>query len=316
MNKNKEYFETSMAVVMIIIVILAIIFNFLVLIGLTRRYHEKRLRDYVLLSMSISDSIRILFSGTLEITGLLRHQIYYNHTACKATAFITEFLEFVAMGHLLLLVIDRYLCICKSDVALKLYASSLYCCVYIISIYFYACTWAVLPFLGLGEYGTQSGGVQCGLLTLSNEKSKINICLILVFVFIIPVIVMLFCVNKILRKIQRMNKVTTKRVSTVRAPTLAIQDKHQARFIIAIYLIFTISWLPYYITLAEEIFQGNSNEYAEVTTICMGHSTAFTLPMLHIFFYTELRKTLKQLALSIYHYRCNRQIHPQRNLST
>ena len=174
MDKNKEYFETSMAVVMIIIVILAIILNFLFLIGLTRRYHERRLRDYVLLSMSISDSIRILFSGTLEITGLLRHQIYYNHTACKATAFITEFLEFVAMGHLLLLVIDRYLCICKSDVALKLYGSSIYCCVYIISIYFYSCTWAVLPFFGLGEYGTQSGGVQCGLLTLSNEKSNIH----------------------------------------------------------------------------------------------------------------------------------------------
>lgn len=298
LTESKQDFETGIAVVFIFIVFFSIVFNVLVISALLLPKYKLRFRDKLIVSMSFCDLTRIVITGPLEIRGLLNHRFGENGEVCKVISFFMYFCEYSSIAHLTLLVIDRYICTCQPHVALKIYMNHSIIYIEIVGAYCFGLFWALLPIMGLGRYGFQIPLVQCGLEPLHDVKTKAYITLILVCVNILSLVVAFTCIYKIWKKIKQTDQEITEFNGSAQAKemlTYIQQDKQQLNMVLGLTFMFVCTWLVYDVGLFEEIYTTNArNEYLEVSTTCIGQSSAVIAPILCMLFYNEIRVTLKR----------------------
>lgn len=261
-------------------------------------FHQRRYRDYVLISLCLADLVRILFSGSEEFKGLSNHGKVFkdNNSECQAVALVAEVFEIVSICHTLLLVLDRYLCACEPRMALKMYGQRRYVFASIFNVYFYAIFWSVLPLFGLGQYGLQANKVQCGLRTTKVQATdKVYITLLLIVIFVIPLVFILFFVYKISTKIKEKSALQKNFPNQNELLSYIKQDTDHIKLVAAVTVVFLLTWLPYDITLAKEIYTEKVSEasiYAELVTGFLAHSSALLMALMYILFYKDLQDTI------------------------
>ncbi|XP_057316762.1 parapinopsin-like [Hydractinia symbiolongicarpus] len=305
-----EEFETAMLIVIVVLIVFATIFNLFIITALTRSYHRRKYRDYILISAAFCDLTRILLVGSLEVRGLADQELSHGRVACILEAFFMRFFEFSSICHIFALAIDRYLCSIKQNYALVLYTKTLYIPLSLLLIYGYAFLWSVLPVFGLGRYDKQSGNIQCGLVPYKNSLGKIYMTLVLTFVFVLPISIICITALKIMKHIRTnfnsrvscASRASTKSISQVDYIT---EDIVQVRLVIATTITFVLTWLPYDLTLAHEIYTGESaNEYVEVTMTVIGQTSALIMPLIYIVLYKDLRRTIRTMRNNVNSFFC------------
>lgn len=297
-TQAKQDFETAVAIIFIFIVLSSVILNLLVIIALLRPNHMKRLRDKIIISMSFCDLTRIILTGPLEIRGLLSHRFNENGHTCKVFSFFMYFCEYTSIAHLLLIILDRYMCTCKPNIALQMYLDANTFYKEVAAAYSFGLFWAMLPVFGLGTYGFQIRHVQCGLVPLHDVRTKIYITFILVCVNIFSLVIAVACIYKIWKKLKLVEQKTTiRRISQEQEMSNYIaQDKNQLKMVLGLTIMFACTWFVYDVALFQEIYSSNArNEYLEVTTTCIGQSSAMIAPILCLCFYKEVQLAVKQL---------------------
>lgn len=296
-------FENAMGAVIIFIIVTSAIPNILIIVALSRNYHQRKYRDYVLLSACSCDLIRMLISGSLIANGLLKHRFESSYEICVLEACSIRFFEFSSICHIIVLALDRYLCSMKQKYALELYLRKSYVPLSLCSIYLYAFAWALLPVLGLGKYGLQGGNVKCGLISSEDGYSKIYMGLVLLLMYLFPTAFATFVAAKIIKRVKS-NKISctskTSRVTAISGEfAFVTEDKEQSFLVLATTITFVITWLPYDLSLTGEIFsESTANEYVEVTTTVIGQFSALIMPLVYLIFYKDLRRTVKKMTLN------------------
>ncbi|XP_066930007.1 melanopsin-A-like [Clytia hemisphaerica] len=227
--------------------------NLICLFGLTRKYHKRRFRDHFFISMAICDLLRISLTGPMEIRGLLQQGVTDDEDLCIGISFLLYMFEFASISHLLLLVLDRYICTCKPTLALKLYLkpTTIYQAIGI--SYLYRQFWAVLPLLGLGKYGFQIERLQCGLKPLHDSQSKIYIALLLLIGYLVPIGASIVCFDKVWKETYSVvepsvsvNQREPKHKTDLRK--YFSNDRKQLQLILALILTFIFTWFVYDLT--------------------------------------------------------------------
>ena len=291
-------FDIVLSYFYLCLMIISSLVNISLLLVLISPFHQRRYRDYVLISLCLADLVRILFSGSEEFKGLSNHgKVFKDHNSeCQAVALVAEVFEIVSICHMLLLVLDRYLCACQPRVALKMYGRRRYVFASIFNVYFYAIFWSVLPFFGLGQYGLQANMVQCGLRTTNVQATdKIYITLLLIAIFVIPLVFIILFAYKISTKIKEKSILQKNFPNQNEILCYIKQDADQIKLIVAVTVVFLLTWLPYDIILAKEIYTEEVSEssiYAELVTGFLGHSSALLMPLTYILFYKDLQDTI------------------------
>ena len=216
-------FEEVFAVLFIISMLVSITINSLCLLGMTRRYHRRRFRDYLFISLTICDILRVVFTTPFEVRGLLNHSLSGEEFICKPISFFFYMLEFTSISHILLVVVDRYICLCRPTQALNLYLKPKRIYQAILLSYLNGCFWAFLPLVGVGSYGFQIHEIQCGLKPLHDIQSKVYICLVLILANGVPITISCVCVFLIKKKVNTKigkvgvnnnNKIKNNKIST------------------------------------------------------------------------------------------------------
>ena len=204
----------------IISMLVSITINSLCLLGMTRRYHRRRFRDYLFISLTICDILRVVFTTPFEVRGLLNHSLSGEEFICKPISFFFYMLEFTSISHILLVVVDRYICLCRPTQALNLYLKPKRIYQAILLSYLNGCFWAFLPLVGVGSYGFQIHEIQCGLKPLHDIQSKVYICLVLILANGVPITISCVCVFLIKKKVNTKigvnnnNKIKNNKIST------------------------------------------------------------------------------------------------------
>lgn len=296
-DETKQDFETGIAVAFIVIVVSAVVLNTMVIFALLNPIHKRRLRDKLILSMSCCDLVRIVITGPLEIRGLLNHRFDEEGNICKVLSFSMYFCEYSSVAHLTLIVLDRYICTTKPYLALKLYLDPNTAIKQLVFAYSFGLFWAILPLVGVGRYGFQIPYVQCGLEPLHNTATKTYITLILICVITLSLLIAFICIHKIWKKLKSLDNNMTE-VQTNQAQEMMNyikEDKKQLQMVLSLTIMFACTWLVYDVGLFEEIYTTNErNEYLEVTTTCIGQSSAMIAPLLCLCFYKNIRVTLRR----------------------
>ncbi|XP_066913485.1 melanopsin-A-like [Clytia hemisphaerica] len=295
MNKTLANFSEVFAALYIFLMIASITGNLVCLFGLTRKYHKRRFRDHFFISMVICDLLRISLTGPMEIRGLMQQQVT-DESFCIGFSFIMSLFEFTSISHLLLVVMDRYICVCKPTLALKLYLQPTTIYKAILLSYLYGLFWSVLPLFGLGEFGFQIGELQCGLKPKHDIASKVYILLVLLIAYIVPVGITIWCFFHVWKRTKTNNNgvVTVSDESQDQKDLRKYfsSDRKQFQLILALILTFIFTWFVYDLTMFEEIYIAQeANAYAEIVTTFIGQSSALITPLAILAFYTDLQKT-------------------------
>ena len=297
-----DRFEEKFAAFYIALLVFAVFLNGVCLIGLTRKHHKRRFRDHLFISMSICDLLRICLTAPMEIRGLLQHSLVGEESACRPIAFFMYMFEFTSISHLFLIVGDRYICTCKPTLALELYLN--HSTIYKAMAYSYSIGvfWAVLPLIGIGQYGFQIHNIQCGLKPLHDAKSKVYITFLLIFLYLIPFSVALFCYYKVWKKTKSQAAdivtVDNNNEDGKELYEYFVKDHKQLKLILALLLTFVFTWFLYDVTMFEEIYvDGEANAYLEIVSTFIGQSSAVIVPLVMLCLYTDLRKSLARMVI-------------------
>ena len=247
--------------------------------------------------MVICDLLRISLTGPMEIRGLMRQGVTEDEDLCIGISFLLYMFEFASICHLLLIVLDRYICTCKPTLALKLYLKPTTIYQAIVVSYLYGQFWAVLPLLGLGKYGFQIEQLQCGLKPLHDAQSKIYIALLLLIGYLVPIGATIICFSKVWKETYSavkpsasVNQREPKHKKDLRQ--YFSRDRKQMHLILALILTFIFTWFVYDLTMFEEIYIAQeANAYAEIVTTFIGQSSALITPLVILTFNSDLHKT-------------------------
>ena len=327
-------FEEAFAVFFILSMMFSITINSLCLLGMTRRYHRRRFRDYLFISLTICDLFRVVFTTPFEVRGLFNHSLTGEEFVCKPISFFFYMLEFTSISHILLVVIDRYICMCRPTQALTLYLKPERIYQAISLSYLNGCFWALLPLVGLGTYGFQIHEIQCGLKPLHDVQSKVYICLVLVLANGVPITISCVCLLQIKRKVDaqignrnnnnkyKNNKISiattnnnnnnnngnsnennnnkrNRKESKGRKDLLMYfaKDQKQVQMILALILTFVMTWFVYDVILFEEIFFADEpNPYLEVVSNFVAHSSALFTPLIIFYYNPDLQHTFYRMV--------------------
>jgi len=298
-------FEEKFSAFYITLLILSVFFNGTCLLGLTRKHHQRRFRDHLFISMAICDLLRICLTAPMEIRGLLQHSLEGEENACKPIAFFMYMFEFTSISHLFMIVIDRYICTCKPTLALKLYLDRSTIFKAIAYSYIFGIIWALLPLIGVGQYGFQIHNIQCGLKPLHDVQSKVYITLVLLFIYVIPFSIALFCFYKVWKKTKSQSAdivtLDNNNHSNSERKELYdyfIKDQKQLKLILALLLTFVFTWFLYDLTLFEEIYVDKpADPYLEIISTFIGQSSAVAVPLVILCLYSDLRQTLARMVM-------------------
>lgn len=332
MESILEEFKKTFAVLFVVLMFLSIVVNVVCLMGLTRSYHKRRFRDYLFVSLNVCDILRVSLSTPLEVRGLLKHSSVETDEEhlCKPISFFIYMLEFTSIAHILIIVIDRYVCVCQPTIALKIYLKRNRIYQAILLTYVNGFFWAVLPLLGLGSYGFQIDEIQCGLKALHDTNTKVYISLVLVLANGLPIMSSFACLFRIKKKFnqtsanirvskksttietdENMNGETSNNRGQKELLRYFSQDQRQFQMVLTLILVFIVTWFLYDVILFEEIFFADKpNVYLEILSNFVAHSSALVNPIIILYFCSDLRITLLKIK-GLYVRRRRREIENQ-----
>ena len=288
--------------------------NALCLFGMSRSYHKRRFRDYLLISLTVCDILRVSFTTPFEVRGLLNRSLSGEENVCKPISFFMYMLEFTSIAHVTVMVLDRYICMCRPTQALNIYLKPKRIGQAILLSYLNGCFWAFLPLIGLGSYGFQIHEIQCGLKPLHDIKSKAYISLVLFLANGLPITISFACLLQIKKKLNanidsvgisnnnNNNNISNSNSSLERKDRKDLliyfaKDRKQVQMILALIVSFIMTWFVYHTILFKEMFFADQpNVYLGVVSNFIAHSSALVTPIIILYFNPDLQRTLVRIA--------------------
>nr|XP_054762981.1 rhodopsin, G0-coupled-like [Lytechinus pictus] len=211
---------------------------------------RKRSVNILLMNMAISDlGVSIAGYPLTTISGY-RGKWLFADIGCQFNGFCVYTLSCSTISSHAIVAIYRYIYIVKPNLRPRL--STWNSCLCLFGIWTFSLFWTVAPFFGWSSYTYEPFGTSCSINWFGNtlgDKSYMIACT--VFVFILPIAIMLYCYIKVAKKIKGINPLRAEErdmgvvvFGKLRKHEAKI-DSHVTKICFMMMASFIVVWTPY-----------------------------------------------------------------------
>ena len=285
---------------LLVIIVLSLILNGVTNLALIKKWNKLGTLDIILFTLTVSDFLQALIGYPLEIGSTLQGDTI----ECTIAAFSTSTLALISISLLTSLSAVRMVSICypmESWPWMQRKRNGIYIAVPSV---LYGFLWGVFPLIGWSKYAPELGYNQRCTINLNDKDFNTTsylYCLV-IFCYMLPISIMMFCFFKIRIEMQKIFKKRLKRRCSTDTRTKPSIERNTSHLVLIMVLVFLFCWTPYAIlVLFVSINKKISKAYADCAAM-LGKSSTIYDPIIYFIVYKRYRKYAKQLFCKKHQY--------------
>ncbi|XP_071328349.1 opsin 6, group member a [Trachinotus anak] len=284
--------ETIIGVYLLLLGWLSWFGNSIVLFVLYRQRATLQPSDYLTFNLAVSDASISVFGysrGIIEIFNVFQDSGYLISSiwTCQVDGFFTLVFGLSSINTLTVISITRYIKGCHPSRARHISRTSVSVC--LLLIWITAGFWSGAPLLGWGSY-TDRGYGTCEIDWAKANYSSVYrsyIISILIFCFLIPVLIMLFCYVSIINTVKRGNALSAEGDLTDRQRKI---ERDVTIVSIVICTAFILAWSPYAVVSMWSAWGFHVPNLTSIFTRLFAKSASFYNPLIYFGLSSKFRK--------------------------
>ncbi|XP_031561749.1 muscarinic acetylcholine receptor M3-like [Actinia tenebrosa] len=233
--------ETS---ILLLIGLIAIGGNLLVVISIYRNPSLRTITNYFVLSLSVTDILYPVLGLTLTIAWSIKSRFAFGHNMCFMQALISISLNLISAATIVLMAVNRYVCVCKPQYYKKIYNIKT-CLIMIGSVWIATFTLPILlvaKSFWVVEFIPEK--ILCGYF-YNNKDIVVSVTTntILSIALVIPVVIIIYCYYKVFQKI-RQHKKNIAPASNPSSLRTSVQEIRVTWTMFAVLVGYCLAWSP------------------------------------------------------------------------
>ncbi|XP_043110643.1 melanopsin-A [Puntigrus tetrazona] len=237
--------------------------NFLVIYAFSRSRTLRTPANLFIINLAITDFLMCATQAPIFFTTSMHKRWIFGEKGCELYAFCGALFGICSMITLMVIAVDRYFVITRPLASIGVLSQKRALLILLIA-WAYSLGWSLPPFFGWSAYVPEGLLTSCTWDYMTFTPSvRAYTMLLFIFVFFIPLIVIIYCYFFIFRSIRSTNEAVgkingdNKRDSMKRFQRLKNEWK-MAKIALIVILMYVISWSPYS-TVALTAFAGYSD---------------------------------------------------------
>ncbi|KAF7200399.1 melanopsin-A [Nothobranchius furzeri] len=289
------------AVFVFVIGALGVAGNALVMFAFFSNKKLRKLPNYFIINLAISDFLMAFTQSPVFFINSLYKEWMFGEMGCKIYAFCGALFGISSMINLLAISIERYLVISRPLQTIH-WSSKKRTTFAIFLVWLYSLVWSLAPLVGWSSYIPEGLMTSCTWdyvsYTAANRSYTMMLC---VFVFFIPLGIILFCYLKMFLSIRKTSRELERLGTQVRKSTLIRQKSIRSEWKLAkiafvVIVVYVLSWSPYAcVTLIS--WSGHSNilsPYSKSVPAVIAKASTIYNPIIYAIIHDKYRMTLAE----------------------
>ncbi|KAM5276718.1 melatonin receptor type 1A [Hipposideros larvatus] len=230
-----SWLASTLAFILIFTIVVDIVGNLLVILSVYRNKKLRNAGNIFVVSLAVADLVVAVYPYPLVLTSIFNNGWNLGYMHCKISGFLMGLSVIGSIFNITGIAINRYCYICHSLKYDKLYSNkNSLCCVFLIWILTLA---AIMPNLHVGTLQYDPRIYSC---TFTQSVSSAYTIAVVVFHFIVPMVVVIFCYLRIWILVLQVRW----RVKPDNKPKLKPQDFRNFVTMFMVFVLFAICWAP------------------------------------------------------------------------
>ncbi|KAL0964311.1 hypothetical protein UPYG_G00322100 [Umbra pygmaea] len=246
-----DHAHYTIGAVILVIGITGLVGNFLVIYAFSRSRSLKTPANMFIINLAITDLLMCLTQAPIFFTTSMHKRWIFGEKACELYAFCGALFGICSMITMTVIAMDRYFVITRPLASIGV-LSKKRALLILMAAWVYSLGWCLPPFFGWSAYVPEGLLTSCSWDYVTFTPSvRAYTMLLFIFVFFIPLIVIMYCYFFIFRAIRTTNRAVSKmngtgstRDSIKRFNRLKNEWK-MAKIALIVILLYVISWSPY-----------------------------------------------------------------------
>ncbi|XP_041865690.1 melanopsin-A [Melanotaenia boesemani] len=251
--------------VILAIGITGIVGNFLVIYAFSRSRSLRTPANMFIINLAITDLLMCITQAPIFFTTSMHKRWIFGEKGCELYAFCGALFGICSMITLTVIAIDRYFVITRPLTSIGV-LSKKRALLILVAAWAYSLAWSLPPFFGWSAYVPEGLLTSCTWDYMTFTPSvRAYTMLLFIFVFFLPLFIIIYCYVFIFRAIRTTNqavgKINGSTRDTVKSFHRLQNEWRMAKIALIVILLYVISWSPYS-TVALTAFAG----YADMLT--------------------------------------------------
>ncbi|XP_073690113.1 melanopsin-A [Garra rufa] len=273
--------------------------NFLVIYAFSRSRTLRTPANLFIINLAITDFLMCVTQAPIFFTTSMHKRWIFGEKGCELYAFCGALFGICSMITLMVIAVDRYFVITRPLASIGVLSQKRALLILLIA-WVYSLGWSLPPFFGWSAYVPEGLLTSCTWDYMTFTPSvRAYTMLLFIFVFFIPLIVIMYCYFFIFRSIRSTNEAVckingdNKRDSIKRFQRLKNEWK-MAKIALIVILMYVISWSPYS-TVALTAFAGYSDmltPYMNSVPAVIAKASAIHNPIIYAITHPKYRLAL------------------------
>ncbi|KAM9831196.1 LOW QUALITY PROTEIN: opsin 4b [Neosynchiropus ocellatus] len=245
-----DHAHYTIGVVILAVGITGIIGNFLVIYAFCRQVSLRTPSNVFIINLAITDFFMCLTQTPTFFINSMHKRWIFGKQGCEVYAFCGALFGICGMMTLTVIAVDRYVVITRPLASLGVMSRKKALSI-VAAAWVYSMGWSLPPFFGWSAYVPEGLMTSCSWDYMTFTPSVRSYTMLLfIFVFFIPLAIIIFCYCRIFRAIRDTTRAVTKmncertRDSAKKFHRLRSEWK-MAKIALIVILLFVISWAPY-----------------------------------------------------------------------
>ncbi|XP_036065178.1 melatonin receptor type 1A [Onychomys torridus] len=230
-----SWLASTLAFILIFTIVVDILGNLLVILSVYRNKKLRNAGNMFVVSLAVADLVVAIYPYPLVLTSIFNNGWNLGYLHCQISAFLMGLSVIGSIFNITGIAINRYCYICHSLKYDKLYSNKNSLC-YVFLIWVLTLV-AIMPNLQTGTLQYDPRIYSC---TFTQSVSSVYTIAVVVFHFIVPMIIVIFCYLRIWILVLQVRR----RVKPDNKPKLKPQDFRNFVTMFVVFVLFAICWAP------------------------------------------------------------------------
>ncbi|XP_006834573.1 PREDICTED: melatonin receptor type 1A [Chrysochloris asiatica] len=230
-----SWLASTLAFILIFTIVVDILGNLLVILSVYRNKKLRNAGNIFVVSLAVADLVVAVYPYPLVLTSIFNNGWNLGYLHCQISAFLMGLSVIGSVFNITGIAINRYCYICHRLKYDKLYSNKNSLC-FVFLIWMLTLV-AIMPNLHIGTLQYDSRIYSC---TFAQSVSSAYTIAVVVFHFIIPMIIVIFCYLRIWILVLQVRR----RVKPDNRPRLKPQDFRNFVTMFVVFVLFAICWAP------------------------------------------------------------------------
>ncbi|XP_020020990.1 melatonin receptor type 1A [Castor canadensis] len=230
-----SWLASTLAFILIFTIVVDILGNLLVILSVYRNKKLRNAGNIFVVSLAVADLVVAIYPYPLVLTSIFNNGWNMGYLHCQVSGFLMGLSVIGSIFSITGIAINRYCYICHSLKYDRLYTNKNSFC-YVFLIWMLTVV-AIMPNLRTGTLQYDPRIYSC---TFAQSVSSVYTIAVVVFHFIVPMIIVIFCYLRIWILVLRVRR----RVKPDNKPKLKPQDFRNFVTMFVVFVLFAICWAP------------------------------------------------------------------------